>query len=292
VVRPRVAQVGDLPPAEGRIARSDGCLPGICEAQRTGLAGRDATGRARPSAVYPARSTEQRRASIGNPAATTAPPIRGAAGHWFRTAGCPVYRRRSVFRAACPAHSTACQRPSPSCGADGWYADISCAEVPVAPSPRSGESQAGRQQPPPQGGHTACQGISARPASTVRPPPQDGAVAVWLLPHDLSRRCAVATLLKVYHLAKSSADGRWSALLSLLAVEVACAGREVGAVDPVLTGQLCSGCGALVQKGLTVRWHRCPGCDLYLYLHLALTARRRFNGAGSGFGDSRRWLRE
>jgi transposase len=75
----------------------------------------------------------------------------------------------------------------------------------------------------------------------------------------------VAHLLKNHQLAKSIADAGWSAFLGILSVKAACAGREVVAVDPACTSQLCSSWGALVQKGLSVRWHACPHCGLSLH---------------------------
>ena len=30
------------------------------------------------------------------------------------------------------------------------------------------------------------------------------------------------------------------------------------AVNPVFTSQACAGCGVMVPKGLSVRWHSCP----------------------------------
>ena len=41
-------------------------------------------------------------------------------------------------------------------------------------------------------------------------------------------------------------------------------GGEVILVNPRDTSQICSGCGALVKKGLSVRMHVCPLCDLEL----------------------------
>jgi putative transposase len=32
----------------------------------------------------------------------------------------------------------------------------------------------------------------------------------------------------------------------------------VQAVNPAFTSQTCSGCGVIVSKGLSVRWHACP----------------------------------
>jgi putative transposase len=35
-------------------------------------------------------------------------------------------------------------------------------------------------------------------------------------------------------------------------------------VPPAYTSHACSGCGKLVQKGLSVRWHLCPECGTSL----------------------------
>jgi putative transposase len=74
-----------------------------------------------------------------------------------------------------------------------------------------------------------------------------------------------ANMLKNHHLAKSIADAGWSAFLSVLTYKAACAGREVIAVNPAFTSQICSGCGVVVQKGLSVRWHSCPDCGTSLH---------------------------
>ncbi|HET8908998.1 MAG TPA: transposase [Ktedonobacterales bacterium] len=75
----------------------------------------------------------------------------------------------------------------------------------------------------------------------------------------------VAHLLRNHHLAKSIQDAGWSAFLSILSFEAACAGRKVIAVNPAYTSQTCSGCGVIVKKGLTVRWHACPDCGSSLH---------------------------
>ena len=75
----------------------------------------------------------------------------------------------------------------------------------------------------------------------------------------------VGNMLKNHHLAKSIADAGWSAFLSILNHKAACAGRSVVAVNPAYTSQTCSGCGAVVKKGLSVRWHACPGCGTSLH---------------------------
>jgi putative transposase len=71
-------------------------------------------------------------------------------------------------------------------------------------------------------------------------------------------------MLKNRHLAKSISGAGWSAFLSILAAKAAYAGRQVVAVSPAYTSQTCSGCGDMVQKGLSVRWRRCPECGTSL----------------------------
>jgi len=75
----------------------------------------------------------------------------------------------------------------------------------------------------------------------------------------------VANLLKNHYLAKAIADAGWSAFLSILSFKAAEAGKQAVAVHPAFTSQVCSGCGALVQKGLSVRWHACPDCETSLH---------------------------
>jgi putative transposase len=74
-----------------------------------------------------------------------------------------------------------------------------------------------------------------------------------------------ANMLKNRYLAKSIQDAGWSRFLSILAAKAAYAGRRVVAVPPAYTSQRCSGCGGLVQKGLSVRWHSCPDCGTSLH---------------------------
>jgi putative transposase len=72
-------------------------------------------------------------------------------------------------------------------------------------------------------------------------------------------------MVRNHHLAKSIADAGWSAFLAILSYKAACAGRSVVAVSPAYTCQTCSGCGVLVAKGLSVRWHSCPDCGTSLH---------------------------
>jgi len=74
-----------------------------------------------------------------------------------------------------------------------------------------------------------------------------------------------ANMVKNHHLAKSIRDAGWGAFLSILTHKAACAGRRVIAVTPAFTSQRCSGCGALVLNGLSVRWHACSDCGTSLH---------------------------
>jgi putative transposase len=76
-----------------------------------------------------------------------------------------------------------------------------------------------------------------------------------------------ANMLKNHHLAKSIQDAGWSQFLSILAFKAAYAGKRAVAVPPAFTSQRCSGpgCGKIVQKGPSVRWHVCPDCGTNLH---------------------------
>jgi putative transposase len=75
----------------------------------------------------------------------------------------------------------------------------------------------------------------------------------------------VRNMVRNHHLAKSIADAGWAAFLSILSFKAAYAGRSVVAVNPAFTSQTCSGCGVLIAKGLSVRWHACPECGTSLH---------------------------
>lgn len=74
-----------------------------------------------------------------------------------------------------------------------------------------------------------------------------------------------ANMVKNHHLAKSISDAGWSQFLNILSHKAAWAGRRVVAVPPAYTSQTCSGCGVIVAKGLSVRWHSCPDCGTSLH---------------------------
>jgi len=89
-----------------------------------------------------------------------------------------------------------------------------------------------------------------------------------------------ANMVQNHHLAKSISDAGWSAFLSILAAKAAYAGRRVVAVPPAYTSQRCSGCGRIVSKGLSVRWHHCPYEDCGASLHRDHNAARNIERLG------------
>ena len=92
-----------------------------------------------------------------------------------------------------------------------------------------------------------------------------------------------ANMLRNHHLAKSISDAGWGVFLAILAFKAAYAGKRVVAVPPAYTSQTCSGCGVLVQKGLSVRWHSCPECGTSLHRdHNAAKNRERAGQARRG----------
>ena len=70
----------------------------------------------------------------------------------------------------------------------------------------------------------------------------------------------VTNLVKNQCCAKSIHDAGWSMLFAFLRYKAESAGRVVTAVPPAFTSQICSGCGQLVPKKLSERWHNCPHC--------------------------------
>jgi putative transposase len=75
----------------------------------------------------------------------------------------------------------------------------------------------------------------------------------------------VANLAQNGHLAKSIYDAGWSQFCAILAFKAEGAGKQVIAVNPAYTSQVCAGCGLVVWKGLSTRWHECPECGASLH---------------------------
>jgi putative transposase len=69
-------------------------------------------------------------------------------------------------------------------------------------------------------------------------------------------------MLRNHCLAKSIADVAWSQLVEFTTYKAENAGRCVVQVNPRNTSQMCSGCGEIVRKSLSVRIHNCSGCGL------------------------------
>jgi putative transposase len=189
---------------------------------------------------------------------------------------------------------------------DGWYASISCADVPIQPLPSTGQETGidlgieafatlsdgtrifhpGWYRMAERALKTAQRRVSRRKKGSHR---RRKAVALLAKAHQMVRRrrqdfhrktalalvrandviyhedLQTANMVKNHHLAKSIQDAGWSMFLTILSFKAACAGRSVVAVPPAYTSQKCSGCGSMVAKGLSVRWHSCPDCGTSLH---------------------------
>ena len=71
-------------------------------------------------------------------------------------------------------------------------------------------------------------------------------------------------MLRNHCLAKSISDAAWNQLIRYTTYKAENAGRVVVLVDPRNTSKLCSCCGRLVEKSLSVRVHACPVCGLVM----------------------------
>ena len=190
--------------------------------------------------------------------------------------------------------------------ADGWYACISCADVPIQPLVFTGQETGvdlgieafatlsdgtrifhpGWYRKAERALKTAQRRVSRRKKGSNR---RRKAVTLLAKAHQTVRRqrqdfhhktalalvrandtifheaLQPANMVKNHHLAKSISDAGWGAFLIILTYKAACAGRRIVAVNPAYTSQTCSGCGVVVQKGLSVRWHLCPECGTSLH---------------------------
>ena len=63
---------------------------------------------------------------------------------------------------------------------------------------------------------------------------------------------------------KSILDVAWAQFISMTVSKAEEAGRRVIRVNPRNTTKLCSSCGEIVPKKLSVRVHTCPHCGLML----------------------------
>ena len=114
--------------------------------------------------------------------------------------------------------------------------------------------------------------------------------------HKLSRKLAdsystiiferlnIMNMVKNHHLAKSIIDASWNQLVQFTTYKAEGAGGRVELVDPKNTSQMCSRCGVLVKKGLSVRVHRCWNCGLTIDRDLN-AAMNIYNRSGWGPPD-------
>ena len=87
-----------------------------------------------------------------------------------------------------------------------------------------------------------------------RPKPKRDEVTGQYLPNGAAAKAGLNTSIH---------DAGWSQFVQLCAYKAAWAGRTLVQVDPTYTSQICSGCGAVVKKNLSERWHSCEcGCEL------------------------------
>jgi putative transposase len=87
----------------------------------------------------------------------------------------------------------------------------------------------------------------------------------------------IKNMVKNPHLSKSISDASWSSFFEMLRYKAEYAGRVVIEVPPHNSSQICSSCGQIVAKSLSVRTHICPycGCVLDRDVNAALNHKHR-----------------
>lgn len=92
--------------------------------------------------------------------------------------------------------------------------------------------------------------------------------------HQLSRKLAnryglivfenldILDMLRNKQLSKSISDVSWNQFITFTTYKAEWAGRRVVIVAPRNTSKMCSGCGEIVEKDLSIRVHDCPSCGL------------------------------
>ncbi|EFH84897.1 putative transposase IS891/IS1136/IS1341 family [Ktedonobacter racemifer DSM 44963] len=127
------------------------------------------------------------------------------------------------------------------------------------------------------------------PNMTARPKPKkeeipittegsEGSTTAAAVPHYLPNGAAAKSGLN-----KSIMDAAWGRFITLCACKAEEAGGMVMKVAPQQTSQVCSGCGVLVPKDLSVRWHSCSTCGAELDRdeNAALNVLRRYELQGA-----------
>jgi putative transposase len=95
-----------------------------------------------------------------------------------------------------------------------------------------------------------------------------------------------ANMVQNQHLAKSISDAGWGQFCALLAFKAAYAGKRAVAVPPAFTSQACAGCGVIVAKGVSVRWHSCAECGTSLHRDHNAARNILARGGESGAGQA------
>lgn len=67
----------------------------------------------------------------------------------------------------------------------------------------------------------------------------------------------ITNMVKNRRISRAISDAGWAAFQGILRYKAERAGAKVIEVDPRWTSQMCSACGALVEKKLSDRWHKC-----------------------------------
>ena len=70
----------------------------------------------------------------------------------------------------------------------------------------------------------------------------------------------VSGMVRNHHLAKSISDASWQTFVGMLEYKLQKLSRILIKVNPAYTSQICSQCGAIVNKSLSQRTHYCPEC--------------------------------
>ena len=85
-------------------------------------------------------------------------------------------------------------------------------------------------------------------------------------------------MVQNHNLAKSISDSSWSKLIDMCVYKTENAGKYIEFVNPRDTSQLCSRCGAVVKKDLSIRIHSCNNCGLVMDrdLNAALNIREKY----------------
>ncbi len=90
----------------------------------------------------------------------------------------------------------------------------------------------------------------------------------------------VSNMIQNHSLAIHISDVAWAQFAAILTCKAEWAGKSVVRVNPRNTSQACSGCGCIVKKELSERWHLCPECGLSI--HRDVNAARNILKLGQG----------